>query len=100
RWGLVEPSPQVRFHVLTAPGPGEFRLLVALHRAEVRGDDVEIRRPFAVRLDPGLESQPLLVDAGRGRRRDVRRALEGLSFVPEYAPALGHARRVRSLLLQ
>src|SRR5689334_21426643 len=71
-----------------------------LPRAEDRRDDVEVGRPLALRLDPRLERQPLLVHAGRRRCRDVRPTLKGLALVPQHEPAVGYASRVGPFLLQ
>ena len=75
---------------------GELRLRMPLSVPGELGDDVELGRPFAVRLDPSLEGQPVLVDRAGAAASRSRRAAERLAFVAEHEPTV--ARRAPTYL--
>src|SRR5213075_2658861 len=73
---VLEPLLEAAFHVRPrAPAADVLRLVEDSGDAE-GGDDVELRRPRALRLDANVERQAVPVDLRRRGRRDRRHTLE------------------------
>ncbi len=82
----IRPRPYLRSDLFAGRSPS--------------GDDVDIRRPGAVRLDPDAERQAVLIEASLGGRGDDRLAPERLPHVRQVQPSVLDSRLVAADLLE